>query len=117
PPPPPTPNPPPPPNHPPTPPPPPPPPRGEFDVRAVRGVSLNQAAFTEEDLDVYRRAFAQPGAQRAAIEYYRHALPFWRVIADATAPHGERFERLTLKEITAWQREGVESRPYARDYL
>lgn len=90
---------------------------GEFAVRSIRGVTVNQAAFSEADLDVYRRAFAQPEAQRAAIEYYRHALPFWRVIADEAAPHGERYERLSLREITAWQREGVETRPYARDYL
>ncbi len=90
---------------------------GEFAVRAIRGVTVNQAAFGEDDLEVYRRAFAQRDSQRAAIEYYRHALPFWRVLPDPGALHGERFERLPLKEIAAWQREGVESRPYAREYL
>lgn len=90
---------------------------GEFAVNAIKGVTVNQDAFTAGDLDVYRRAFAQPDSQRAAIEYYRHGLPFWRVIPDPSQPHGERYERLSLKEVTAWQREGVRTRPYAGEYL
>ncbi len=62
---------------------------------------------TAEDVEHYAAAFADPDSQRAAISYYRNALPFHRVIPDAAATHGERFENLDDIDVAAmWLHEG-----------
>jgi pimeloyl-ACP methyl ester carboxylesterase len=53
---------------------------------------------TRQDVDVYAAAVADPAVHAADIAYYR-SLPFHRVIADAAAPGGERYERVTQEEM------------------
>ena len=43
-------------------------------ARAIRGGSHVRSAWTQEQLDDYRRAFLQPGAASAALGYYRAAF-------------------------------------------
>jgi epoxide hydrolase 4 len=40
-------------------------------AEAIRRSAVNQAAFPDEQLAVYRQAFSQPGALSAALAYYR----------------------------------------------
>jgi epoxide hydrolase 4 len=43
-------------------------------LEALRKEPLRRGAFTEEELALYREAFAQPGALTAMINYYRAAM-------------------------------------------
>lgn len=67
----------------------------------------------DESLAHYVEAFSDPASHRAAIEYYRHALAFHRVIPDPTAEHGERYEALSTEDVAAmWLHEGgIEAHP------
>jgi pimeloyl-ACP methyl ester carboxylesterase len=46
-------------------------------VRALRG-SGKIDTFTDEDIVEYKKAWSQPGAMRAMINYYRAAALYWR---------------------------------------
>ena len=39
--------------------------------RAFRGMAIDKNAFTDEDIEAYKTAFAKPGALTATINYYR----------------------------------------------
>ncbi len=39
---------------------------------AFRGMSINQSAFTNEDIEAYKNAFAKRGALTSSINYYRN---------------------------------------------
>lgn len=43
-------------------------------ARSFQRAAVRKDAFSEADLDVYREAFLQPGAARAAVNYYRRAI-------------------------------------------
>jgi pimeloyl-ACP methyl ester carboxylesterase len=67
----------------------------------------------------YVSAFADPETHRAAISYYRNALPFHRVVPDPGAAHGERFESLDDLDVARmWMHEGgLEAHPrYAESF-
>ncbi len=42
--------------------------------KTLRGTSLKPNAFSDQDLEIYRRQLLQPGAFRAALNYYRAAF-------------------------------------------
>jgi len=54
-------------------------------ARALRGGSTIRSVWTDEALEPYREAFAQPGAAKAAIGYYRAALLHPSIVRDAKA--------------------------------
>ena len=85
--------------------------------RVGRGAA--PAWATAEAVAHYADAFADPAAHRHAISYYRYALPFHRVIPDAAATHGERFEALDEEQVAAmWLHpEGLERHPWYVDFL
>jgi pimeloyl-ACP methyl ester carboxylesterase len=67
----------------------------------------------------YAQAFRDPASHRAAISYYRYALPFHRVIPDPQATHGERFEALDEARVAEmWLHpEGLEQHPLYADSM
>ena len=56
--------------------------------------------WSEEDVQHYEEAFADPGAWFHAIEYYRHCLPFHVAKPDPDARGGMRFEFRTSQQLT-----------------
>jgi pimeloyl-ACP methyl ester carboxylesterase len=72
-----------------------------------------------EDLEHYRKAFADPDAQASAISYYRYALPFHVVHEDAASSTGERYESLSERTVTEmWTHpEGLEKHPLYANYM
>lgn len=42
-----------------------------FAAESIRRTAVQRHAFTDADIDIYARAIAQPGAMRAALNYYR----------------------------------------------
>lgn len=74
---------------------------------------------TAEDVAHYRQAFADPAAHAHAISYYRYGLPFHRVIADAAATAGERYESLSERRVAEmWLHpEGLEQHPLHAEYM
>ena len=72
---------------------------------------------TDADIRAYQRAFRDPDTQRAAISYYRHALPFHRIIVDKRRRGGLRFERLSATEVGQIWRTGLDQHPYGREYM
>ncbi len=72
-----------------------------------------------DDLRHYVDAFADPASHRAAISYYRYALPFHRVIPDEAARHGERFESLDEARVAdMWLHpDGLEAHPLYSDFM
>ena len=74
---------------------------------------------SDEVVDHYKQAFADPLSHFHAISYYRHALPFHRVSADPQATHGEHFEFLNEQTVAAmWEHpEGLEKHPLYSNYL
>ena len=77
------------------------------------GAAGRPAWATVDDVEHYTAAFADPASHRAAISYYRYALPFHRVFPDPAATHGERFQALGEAEVAAmWLHpEGLEQHP------
>ena len=59
---------------------------------------------SEETLEAYAKPFEQGDDARTSCEYYRN-LHFHRVIADAAAPNGERYEALSHEEMGRMWRE------------
>jgi pimeloyl-ACP methyl ester carboxylesterase len=74
---------------------------------------------TPDDIEHYVKAFQDPASHRSAISYYRYALPFHRVVEDAAATHGERFEALDEEHVAAmWLHpSGLEQHPQYGDFL
>ncbi len=74
---------------------------------------------TDEDVQHYRDAFADPASHDAAISYYRYALPFHIVSPDDTAAHGERFRHLGEHEVARmWlHEEGLEQHPLFEHFM
>jgi pimeloyl-ACP methyl ester carboxylesterase len=71
-------------------------------AEAFRGQPADPSAFTEDDVQRYRDAFSQPGAARAAINYYR---AYFRSIARPMAKNalpvvGRFFDLPGTEEIT-----------------
>lgn len=81
--------------------------------------SAVQRWATDEDVEHYRRAFADPLSHASAISYYRYGLPFHIVHEDATASHGERFESLGERKVAEmWTHpEGLEQHPLYVNYM
>jgi pimeloyl-ACP methyl ester carboxylesterase len=74
---------------------------------------------TDEDVDHYRQAFADPDSHASAISYYRYALPFHVVSEDSDASHGERFRHLGEHEVARmWlHEEGLENHPLFEHFM
>jgi len=74
---------------------------------------------SDEVINEYTRAFADPLSHFHAISYYRDALPFHVVTPDPDATHGERFEFLRALDVAAmWHHpEGLEKHPLYSNYL
>jgi pimeloyl-ACP methyl ester carboxylesterase len=74
---------------------------------------------SDEDVDHYRRAFADPASQRHAISYYRYALAFHEVHPDPDARHGERFVALGEDEVAEmWlHADGLEKHPRYANFM
>lgn len=81
-----------------------------------RRLSPNRWA-TDEDVRTYQAAFADPDSHAAAISYYRHALPFHRMHADAAVPGGYRCERLTSAQVGEVWRRGLNEHPWGREFM
>jgi pimeloyl-ACP methyl ester carboxylesterase len=62
---------------------------------------------SEADLAAYAEPYVRGDDARVSCAYYR-SLRFHRVIADASAPHGERYERVSAAEIgQMWSRQQI----------
>jgi pimeloyl-ACP methyl ester carboxylesterase len=94
---------------------PPPRPKSPWQVRGGTGRAWAEADAVQHYVD----AFADPASHRAALSYYRYALPFHRVIPDETATHGERFEALDEPRVAEmWLHpEGLEQHPLYPNYM
>lgn len=59
-----------------------------LSAQILRRTAFNQNAFTDDDLKVYARALAQPGAMRSAVNYYRAMVRggFWLPAKPIDAP-------------------------------
>lgn len=81
------------------------------------GVRALPGHLTVEDLAHYVDSF-DAGAQQAAIQYYRYAMPIHRVIEDPTAPNGERYVPLSERDVASmWlYPEGFEAHPWSSEY-
>lgn len=70
------------------------------DYRAISGVFASQAknpdAFTQADLDAYRRAASQPGALTAMLNYYRN-LP-----VQGFSFRRDSYDRLAVPTLLVW---------------
>jgi pimeloyl-ACP methyl ester carboxylesterase len=66
---------------------------------------------TAADLDTYALPFERGHDGRVSIAYYRN-LEFHRVIADAGAPHGERYEHVDHATLGRMWRDGTAGREY-----
>ncbi len=84
----------------------------------VSGRRLTQNRWaTDEDVEVYKRAFSDPDSHAAAISYYRHALPFHRMHADDNVAGGYRCERLTSSLVGEVWRRGLNDHPWGREFM
>lgn len=72
---------------------------------------------TDEDVEVYKKAFSDPGSHAAAISYYRHALPFHRMRPDDNVAGGYRCERLTSAQVGEVWRRGLDNHPWGREFM
>ena len=72
---------------------------------------------SDADIRTYQRAFRDPDVHRAAISYYRHALPFHRIVSDKRRRGGARFERLSATEVGKIWRAGLQNHPHGREYM
>ncbi len=74
---------------------------------------------TDEDIERYAKAFADPMSHFHAISQYRYGLPFHVVHEDASAPRGERYEFLSEKKVAEmWTfPEGMEKHPLYENFM
>ena len=82
---------------------------------ASPGLTAPRAWATPADLREYAAPFERASEIAATLAYYR-SMQFHRVVADASAPHGERFEPVSHEEMArAWEagRAGGEYLDYA----
>lgn len=93
------------------------PPRPLSPWQIPRGALTRWA--TDDDVEHYRRAFADPMSHWHAISYYRYALPFHIVHPDPAASHGERFEFLGEPRVAEmWLHgDGLEKHPLHSNYM
>lgn len=86
-----------------------------------RGLAKNKAAFSDADLDAYRKALQVPGALTAALSYYRASFrapwvgPKHRIAAPTLCIWGENDSALG-KELTFGQEKWVKG-PYRIEYI
>ena len=73
--------------------------------------------ITDDALAVYRDAFADPAAHRAAITYYRDALPFHVIDPEHTFGAGEHIRALSSEEVAAMWETGLDEHPLGDRYL
>lgn len=99
-------------------------PSRELPGRPFSTVGPPNAGFkrwiSDESLEHYISAFADPMSHWHAIQYYRYGLPFHEVVPDPSATHGERYVPLTESEVTEmWlYPEGIEKHPrWKRNYM
>ncbi len=78
-------------------------------ARALVGGSHRRGVWTEEELDVYRAAFARPGRAKAAIDWYRVA--FRRAVVPGS---GRRNRPISAPTLVLW---GVEDRFLGRELV
>ncbi len=84
----------------------------------VAGRRLTQNRWaTDEDVEVYKQAFSDPGSHAAAIAYYRHALAFHRMRPDSQVEGGYRSERLTSSQVGEVWRHGLNDHPWGREFM
>lgn len=72
---------------------------------------------TPEDVDTYKRAFAQPESHRAAITYYRDALAFHRVLPAHTFDDQERYEALSSEQVAEMWEAGLDDHPLYAEFM
>ena len=79
---------------------------------------LNQNRWSsDDDIRTYQQAFSDPDSQRAAISYYRDALPFHRIVEDDDLTGGLRFDRLSASQVGEIWRAGLENHPHGREHM
>ena len=79
---------------------------------------LNQNRWSsDDDIRTYQQAFSDPDSQRAAISYYRDALPFHRIVEDEDLTGGLRFDRLSASQVGEIWRAGLENHPHGREHM
>ena len=79
---------------------------------------LNQNRWSsDDDIRTYQEAFSDPDSQRAAISYYRDALPFHRIVEDEDLTGGLRFDRLSASQVGEIWRAGLENHPHGREHM
>jgi pimeloyl-ACP methyl ester carboxylesterase len=89
--------------------------------KMFRGMAVNKAAFTDEDIAIYEKAWQAPGAMNAAINWYRSAIrrpwvsPKHRIAAPKIVIWGEDDVALS-KEMTYGQEKWVTG-PYRIEYI
>lgn len=72
---------------------------------------------TDEDVAVYKAAFADPGAHHAAITYYRDALAFSVVEPEHTFTEDERYRALSSDEVAEMWEAGLDDHEDYGSYL
>ena len=74
---------------------------------------------SNEVIDKYTHAFADPMSHFHAISYYRYALPFHVVTPDAQATHGETYEFLSEQHVAEmWLHpDGLQKHPLHSHFL
>ncbi len=82
----------------------PPPPRCPVEFQSP-DLTAPEPWATNEVLDAYTTPYERGEATRASCSYYR-SLPFHRVVPDADAPNGERYELLPHEEMGRMWRDG-----------
>jgi hypothetical protein len=77
------------------------------------------SGIDDETLAHYVEAFSDPDTNFAAIQYYRYAMLFHRVIHDPEAPHGERCESLSEAKVASmWlHSDDFEAHPWHDKFL
>jgi pimeloyl-ACP methyl ester carboxylesterase len=74
--------------------------------QVFRGMAVNKAAFTDEDLAVFARALKQPGGLSSPMKYYRSI--YW---PDWFKTWGDRHKRITCPTLFVWGRKDPAVRP------
>lgn len=82
---------------------------------SVAGSSTRWA--TDDDVAVYRHAFADPASHRAAITYYRDALAFNVVEPSHTFGDDEHYRPLSSEEVGEMWEAGLDDHPGAGEFL
>ena len=83
------------------------------------GTRRRPSWIDDETLAHYVEAFSDPDTHFAAIQYYRYAMPFHRVIPDPGVPGGERYQSLSEAQVASmWLHpDGFEAHPWHDEFL